>query len=180
MRNFKGKRCGTIQMNHSFFTSALITFGSLLLHDNAIAQQVFYSNHGSNSIDNITLSWTIGEACTSQGSAGSIQITEGFQQPRIAVSEVMEENPPSGWIEISVFPNPVQNEVCIELQGAAVTALKGTLRNSEGKALQSFVLPPSTHRHVLDMSSSSPGIYLLTLSEGEGLNQKTYQIVKSH
>ena len=167
-------------MNHLFLTSTLITFGSLLAHNSASAQQVFNSQNGSKSIDNLTLSWTIGETCTSQGSTGLIQITEGFQQPRIAVSEVMEENPPSDWVGINVFPNPVQNEVCIEFQGAAVTSLNGTLRNTEGKTLQSFVLPPSTHRHVLDLSSSSPGIYLLTLSEGEGLKQKTYQIVKSH
>lgn len=166
-------------MNHLVLTSALITFGFLLAHNSTTAQQVFNSENGSKSVEGLVLSWTIGETCTAQGSAGPIQITEGFQQPHIAVSEAMDEGSPSAWVGVRVFPNPVQNEVFIELQEASLTGLNGTLRNPEGKALQSFVLS-STQRHVLDMSSHSPGIYLLTLSEEKGLKQKTYQIVKSH
>lgn len=167
-------------MNQPIIPSVLAAIGIWLFPVSASAQQVFSSQSDSKSINNLTLSWTIGEPFTSQGSTECTMVTEGFQQPLISISEFIQETATlQEFIEVSVFPNPVQNEVFIELHDASVAGLTGTLRNAEGKALQSFVLS-STHRYVLDMSSRSPGIFLLTLSEEGSLNQKTYQIVKSH
>ena len=91
------------------FLLALIFSIQVLSAQITLAPSVVSSGGGYYEGGDMSISWTIGELAVTTLEGGDLILTQGFQQPNIAavgISQVEDMN----W-GISVYPNPVANEV---------------------------------------------------------------------
>jgi len=89
-----------------FLTVIALTFLSIQVK----AQQVIASAGGYYEGENISLSWTLGEPVTETFSAGSVILTQGFQQPyNFYIQQIL--NIPAGWSGVSSYIDPMNKGV---------------------------------------------------------------------
>jgi hypothetical protein len=98
----------------------LITLLGLLMSFPAIAQslerEVVASGGNSFSGSNASVEWTSGEATIATLSGGSNLLTQGFHRTKLSVV-ALDEPAITGNYGIKVFPNPVQEQLFVEIEG---------------------------------------------------------------
>lgn len=72
---------------------------------------VLSSSGGFNKNENFSISWTLGEIAITTLQGESMALTQGFQQAFVKGTGIIKSE--TNW-NISVYPNPVQNELNIQ------------------------------------------------------------------
>lgn len=146
-----------------------ISFG---LQAQSISLQLIGNGGESAPVDNISLSWTAGEAFigTMKATDRAVRMNVGFQQPNITILPQATEHS----LPITIFPNPTPDLVQVTLLDPTVQDLKLTLTNVDGKILQPVIL--LTNKHELDLSSYPAGIYFITIKDKD--LRQVHQVVK--
>lgn len=74
---------------------------------------------------------------------------------------------------LNIFPNPVQNTLNIDFHLIKETALKFSIKNSQGKLIDSFSgkekMKSGKHQISKDISQLTPGLYFLTATTNRGI-----------
>jgi hypothetical protein len=80
---------------------------------------------------------------------------------------------------LKMFPNPVQNILNITLNADRDMNLTARILDLQGRTIQSVsrTVAQGNDRLELDLSSLTPGIYMLNLNDGAG--QKTFRVLKA-
>ena len=136
--------------------------------------QVISSAGGVAENSNGSISWTLGEtvAGTLEGSDGIID--QGFQQSNLEVTTAVE-GPDDLDIQTAAYPNPVQNQLTVEVQNQENLALHFQLFDLNGKLLQEE--PVEASKFTLNLSEHPAGQYILQIRSDQELI-KSFNIVK--
>jgi len=120
------------------------------------------------------VSWTIGELVTVTAEMPEKHFTQGFHQPYINVTDIIDHQPS---FLVNIFPNPATDYLFIKLE----TIRKGNryqLIDVKGKLLLNE--PIVNTEITLPFYSYSTGVYFLVFINKENEKLKTYKIQKSH
>lgn len=138
------------------------TYGQMELAPSVLASAGGYGEGSS-----ITLSWTLGELAVTTLSGNTMILTQGFQQP--AIWGVGINRMESG-TEISVFPNPVMDELNIlfntGLPGDFILEVQDVTGRMISQLQYGQVRPGD--RVILNMSEYLSGIYFLQIRSSDG------------
>ncbi len=164
----------------------------ILIAGNLNAQMISHEviavggDYAVNGVYNI--SSTFGEIVTETFYFGNHFLTQGFQQPSVAIDPGIVER--KGGIEVSAYPNPVLDylTVCISLPiqnggDEVIRDYRLDIRNLTGNLVLSRKvtdLPSKENIEEFDLTAYSPGIYLvrvISLDDDQTIDL-TFKIVK--
>ena len=127
----------------------------------------FYENSSG------SLSWTLGEVVIETLSETNFILTQGFQQSKLTVTAINDLQ--TSGIELSVYPNPTNSFLFIEVKTDKQRDLQINLFDLNGKLILQKKITGS--KQTIHMQNYKPAIYILKVTEGNK-EIRTYQIVK--
>ncbi len=127
----------------------------------------FYENSSG------SLSWTLGEVVIETLSETNFILTQGFQQSKLTVTAINDLQ--TSGIELSVYPNPTNSFLLIEVKTDKQRDLQINLFDLNGKLILQKKITGS--KQTVQMQNYKPAIYILKITEGNK-EIRTYQIVK--
>ena len=113
----------------------------------------------------LILSSSLGETAVATLSAGDVILTQGFLQPELQL--------PCGDLEISFFPNPVIDEIEMEVLNCNAQLTRVEVFDLFGKSFR-FDIEDEMR---VDLSDLSTGIYIVKAYTDRGVNQ-SFKIAK--
>ena len=122
---------------------------------------------------------TIGEVSVNSYQNSGYFITQGFQQPSM-LYEGDPSNPDDGTI-VSVYPNPVENDLIFELNIDGITEFIIEVYTFTGISLyvrQLSQLPEGSNYFTIDFSGYSKGIYMVHVYSPEKIISRVFKIEK--
>lgn len=146
----------------------LCLFGSML----GYGQEVIASGGATFSNSEGSTAFTIGQPVIETLSNSSDFATQGFHQTQLQVTEIEETHTS---YEASVFPNPTQSNVEIQINKLNED-LNIKVFDVSGKLIIQGPYQKDVTSQSLDLSEFESGSYYLTLTGKE--NTKTYTIIK--
>lgn len=154
--------------------SFLLSFMSACLFAQTIQNDVIGTTGGSAESGTISIEYSVGETVIETAESTEITLTQGFLQPMLSVTSIDDENILSG---ISVYPNPVGDELIIEISGDFIHPLQSMLFDINGKLLYESQLSSGTH--TLNMQKYVQGTYFLKIvdvSAGKSMNSEIIKV----
>ena len=147
---------------------ALFLFGIAIQAQEVVTTAGSYGETSSGS-----LSWTVGEPVIETITDGTNTLTQGFQQSKLTVTAINDLKVPG--IELSVYPNPTNNFLSIEVKTDKQRDLLLSLLDLNGRLILQKKM--AGNKQTINMQNYSPATYILKITEGNK-EIKTYQIVK--
>lgn len=150
----------------------LLSVGLFLLAVSVNAQQVISTQGNSYSNASHTIDYTIGETVTATVSNGSNDLTQGFHQTNVVITNVedLDAN-----ILVNIFPNPTSDFVNLSVEKFEGLTLQ--IYDAAGKLVEQTELSQSLTS--FKVSHYSNGTYLLTLTHKKDKKVKAYKIIKN-
>lgn len=150
----------------------LLSVGLFLLAVSVNAQQVISTQGNSYSNASHTIDYTIGETVTATVSNGSNDLTQGFHQTNVVITNVedLDAN-----ILVNIFPNPTSDFVNLLIEKFEGLTLQ--IYDAAGKLVEQTELSQSLTS--FKVSHYSNGTYLLTLTHKKDKKVKVYKIIKN-
>ena len=154
----------------------ILFFMLLFLSGGALSAQlqVIATAGDVNENDNGSISWTLGETVVGTLETSDGIVTQGFQQSNLEVTTTVEE-PEDLDIQTTAYPNPVQNQLTVEVQNQENLELHYQLFDLNGKLLQEE--PVEASRFTLSLGEYPAGQYILQIRSDQELI-KSFNIVK--
>lgn len=162
-------------MKHTVLTSTLILFVSFVIAQ-PIKQQVIASAGSYTDNGSISLSTTVGEPVTAILSVSATILTQGFQQPHYDVISSVLENT-KGNLKISVYPNPTENDIFIDILSEQGEAAQLTVTDVLGKMLLIQNLNFNETNSV-NLNHLASGQYFFRITDTQGKLLSTHKIQK--
>ena len=145
----------------------------LLLASGVLFSQEMISTAGDYSVcPNASISYTIGEPIIETLQSGSFQLTQGFHQTMLTISNISAHYNLD--YTIKVYPNPTHDYVVVDLI-TSQDKIEFVLTDMNGKTLTANSLIESTT--IIDMQQFNPGVYLISFTNYKK-QIATYKIVK--
>ena len=151
-------------------TSFFIVF-TVVCHAQEVEREVVSSAGDNYSNGTAQLSVTIGEVVTATVSNGTNELTQGFHQTKITVTNIEDY---LNSLEMSVFPNPTSETVTIKLKKLEEN-LSLTLYSVDGKLLLNNNIKSVETK--LSLNPFAKGTYFINVVK-DGGKVKTYKILK--
>jgi hypothetical protein len=120
-----------------------------------------------------SLSWTIGEPVIETITNETNTLTQGFQQSKLTVTTINDLKV-SG-IELSVYPNPTNSFLSIEVKTDKQRDFLLSLFDLNGRLILQKKM--AGNKQTIKMQNYKPGTYILKVTEANK-EIRTYQIVK--
>ena len=157
-------------MDHKKIFTILLSFWSIIAFAQPLEVISSAGNHFNNSSGSI--SFTIGECIISTANSATLILTQGFQQPILVFVDPTSINKALDF-EISVFPNPVQEQVTLEVD--VPHGLHYILFNINGVMIErNQLLSKETE---IDFSQLDPSTYILKVFKSPE-ESRTFKIIK--
>ena len=118
---------------------------------------------------NFSLEWTLGEVITESKTSPSLNVTQGFHQTGLGVTNVNDHNQLTG---LDVFPNPVSS--ILNISNKSHSELQFTLRSLDGKEILKDHLNIGLNE--LNLQFLSSGHYILCIKNSS--SQQNFSIEK--
>jgi Secretion system C-terminal sorting domain len=159
--------------NKKLKLSAILLFGLGLTE--ILAQEAIPATGGNASGSGGSVSYTIGQIVymTNIGTNGSV--TQGIQQPYeiLVITGIPEAKDIT--IEILVYPNPVTDNLKLEIKNYEIQNLRYKLYDNNGKLLQENKIEGNETNII--MNNLIPAIYFLKVTDNKKI-VKTFKIIK--
>ncbi|MDR0763666.1 MAG: T9SS type A sorting domain-containing protein [Bacteroidales bacterium] len=177
-------------MKHSVFTSILLTVFALQLNAQYSGVSIVSSAGGNSfSTQGIYASWTIGDIIIDEGKNSRKWILNGFQQgildtlrPQGNLDTLPPltniENIQKGIFVVSIYPNPVQDELNCKILYSESFTFNISLIDFSGKIVWTKKNQKGEYNHTHSVSNLNKGIYFLRIDVPRYKIQKTYKIIK--
>jgi hypothetical protein len=160
-------------MNKTYLLSLLFLVNCKIFCQ-TIEPEVLASTGGSGSNSGSSICWTAGEAVIHELTDGFLVLSQGFHQGDLAVVSGVENLPLQG--QINAFPNPVKDNLTIELLDIpSPDKWSVTLYSQDGKIILREEI--NSGLHILDCSQISAGSYLMRITDNQD-HYKTFNIIK--
>lgn len=157
-----------------FFT---LYFSTLILSFSAYSQtvdiDVFATSGADGSSATHQLSWTIGEPIIETLSGTSNIVTQGFHQTNLIVTDIIEESALN--LELMIFPNPVVNQLNLNIQNPENLPLNFVLYDELGRVLSQDRI--YSNQSAISMENLSRANYLLAIYSGDK-RVKVFKVIK--
>ncbi len=126
----------------------------------------------------LALSWTVGEVAVATQQSSSLIVTEGFQQ---ADADLVGINASAFPGAITIYPNPVQDQLFFEVMTSSPTQMSGEIYDLNGKLVRriSNFKVNRFHQGEIDFSQLPAGKWLLRFTSANQ-SQKTFTVLKVH
>lgn len=166
-------------MINLFVLIAVVACSSMVLNAQSIERQVIGSTGGYASANGVSVSFTVGEPVIETAVSGSVTLTQGFQQPddiTVGIDDVKSVS-----VNYTVFPNPTEDLINIELMSDVPANVKLSLYDLNGRkvdALDHIIEVNGTVNERMDLSQLAPAQYILMMSDVEGQVLKTFKVQK--
>jgi hypothetical protein len=134
-------------------------------------QDVIASSGGLLSGSNGSMSFTLGESVVSTFNAGSVILTQGFQQPTLIVTGIDDGLRPQ--IDIEAYPNPVVTSVT--LKAPPDQHLRYLLYDMNGVLIAQCMLVEAETE--IDFENLPAAVYIVKVYKGSS-EVKAFKIVK--
>ncbi|MEM6379187.1 MAG: T9SS type A sorting domain-containing protein [Bacteroidota bacterium] len=119
---------------------------------------------------NVEISWTLGELAITTIQNSSHQITQGFHQPNYVITSIGEL--PNEIGEIKVFPNPVSDQIEMNLNFSQSRDVEVRLMDINGRIIWATKNSGSLIKQVKKVDHLSSGTYILHfLIDGNSYSQ---------
>ena len=142
---------------------------AFLLSGIAVHAQELVSTAGSyGETSSGSLSWTIGEPVIETITNGTNTLTQGFQQSKLTVTAINELKV-SG-IELSVYPNPTNSFLSIEVKADKQKDLLLSLFDLNGRLILQKMM--AGNKQTIKMQNYKPGTYILKVMQAKDSNRK--------
>lgn len=150
----------------------LLPFGLLLLSASVNAQSVISTQGNSYTNASNTIDYTIGEVVTATTSNGTNDLTQGFHQTSLVITnlEDLDVN-----FSANVFPNPTSEFVNVTID--KFEGLTLAIYDAAGKLVKQTKLDQA--QTSVRVSEFAEGTYLLTLTHQNDKKIKTYKLIKN-
>lgn len=160
-------------MKTAYYTLCFLLLGSLTSYCQSAEQQVISSSGNHYNNGTIQLSYTIGEPVISTESNTTSTLTQGFHQTNWKFLGLEDFAPE---ITISVFPNPVMNQ--LNIQSNDFIGITYQLFDSNGKLVFEDELKDSNTQ--LNTETLAPAMYSIFFRSEDKSNLKTFKLIKNH
>ncbi len=128
----------------------------------------FYENSSG------SLSWTLGEVVIETLGETNFILTQGLQQSKLTVTAIDELQ--TSVIELSVYPNPTNSFLFIEVKTDKQRDLQINLFDLNGKLL--LLKKITGNKQTIHMQNYKPAIYILKVTEGNKEIRKKQNVKK--
>ena len=146
-----------------------ITYGQTQIKKSAVS-----TGGGSATTGTVTVISAIGEVAVQEQSQGNIHISEGFIGPDIAIALGIQDY---GILQgISVFPNPVQDNLSLQMQNTGNYEI--FLYDINGKQLLHKQIT-AENQAVYNLANYAPATYLLIVIDRKNHLSKQFKIIKN-
>ncbi len=152
-----------------------LTVCALLASQFLYSQQVISSAGTTATSTTAQLSWTVGEPVIETLTGSSAMLTQGFHQSRFVVTSF--DLIGMQGISMSVYPNPVTDDLLLNITGDRIDNFGYSLYDFSGKMLLSA--KPEKLPETIGMGNFPAGSYLLKVTGRNGSTQ-TFKIVKTN
>lgn len=152
-------------------------FASISVYSQQLSHQVLVPLAGITSGNGINYSQTAGE--TAVEIVGCIQyvFTQGFQQPGMKITP---ETPPPG-TGVEVYPNPVSDQLTIELYGESARNFRIEIIGVTGNIVYSdsrVFYTQYWYKEPVDVHNLIKGFYLVRIYSNDGMIRRAFKIEK--
>lgn len=163
-----------MKFNFAIYIAIFINASGNIISAQTIERQVIANAGGYGENNGILVSWTLGEVATATLIDDTIILTQGFQQPSdtviVNVVELSYDD-----IIVKIYPNPIQNDLIVEVFEFPPVPLFISISDPAGKTLIEQKLTGLTTS--LDVSNLPSALYFIQLSDGKSW-MKAVKIVK--
>lgn len=156
------------------FISFILLVVTSFCYSQSLSRSVISPKGGFDNTDNISLEWTLGESFIETLTKEDVIITQGFQQSYN--SRLLEINEYA--IHIQIFPNPAISDINVYIDSSINKKLLLSFYDVHGRIVKVESAFTDNQNTVVDISNFSSGVYLLNISDLEGLLIKTHKIIK--
>jgi hypothetical protein len=146
-------------------------FMGVLVHAQSLGQTVLSTSGDHFQNGSAALSWTIGEPVINSLENGSVRLTQGFHQPYLTVSSVIEAENEN---LVRVYPNPTIAMLSIDF--ATTGEYRAELFDVLGRKLNTFNI--IGNHYELDLNEYPAANYLLKCYDTENKSISTFKIQK--
>jgi hypothetical protein len=146
-------------------------FMGVLVHAQSLGQTVLSTSGDHFQNGSAALSWTIGEPVINSLENGSLRLTQGFHQPYLTVSSVIEAENEN---LVRVYPNPTIAMLSIDF--ATTGEYRAELFDVLGRNLNTFNIIGNHYELVLNDFPAAN--YLLKCYDAENKSISTFKIQK--
>ena len=159
-----------------------------------ISNKVIASGGKTKTAGNIMLEYTVGEPFVKTLSSANNKITQGFHQPTITVTRLMngeeipeatadvEERTTTGQsqnfesFKVEVFPNPATEYVKVRLEESSPSECYLFLSDASGKLINTMRLTET--ETTLDFTRIATGNYILVVKTADGTVNESFRVAK--
>lgn len=152
-------------------------FSSIAVFSQQLSHQVLVPLAGIASANGITYSQTVGETAVEIAGCTQYIFTQGFQQPGIKIAP---ETPPPG-TGVEVYPNPVSDQLTIELYGETarnfrieIISVTGSIAYSDSKVFYTQYW----YKEPVDVHNLIKGFYIVRIYSEDGSIRRSFKIEK--
>jgi|SRR6187455_1872525 len=154
-----------------------------LLNAQTSYPNVIAADGGTAQSKTMTIDWTVGEPVTESARTEQQWYTQGFQQPILTIKVVQPELYPTNSVrsaetEITVAPNPVSTTLTLTFKSLNENEIEAQISNFAGHIVKSETINTTLRKTQLDLSSLTPGLYMLRIYNSERQLLKVFKITK--
>ena len=160
----------------SFIIVLFMFYCTQLTYPQSIHRDVTGVAGTTDSLQNLVVSWTIGECVTGKSSMDHYLVSQGFHQGMYKITSI--EQPDKTSTQIKVYPNPTSNVVNIEF------TLPGSherwcylLTNAEGQVLQ-MEESIMKNKQKIDLSRFNSNVMYLIITDPSSYGHWSYKLIK--
>jgi hypothetical protein len=147
----------------------------ILLTSFAQAQQSVNTSGGNATGSGGTVSYSIGLVVYTTNSGNSGNVAQGVQQAYEIIPVGINENEPK--ISLSVFPNPIADNLILQVNDVELSTLNFQLCDMQGKQLsKGQIIAKQTQINTASLSSAT---YFINVVNQENQKVQTFKIIKN-
>ena len=150
---------------------------------NVSAEQRVFASQGLHfEGSNFEISYTIGElALVNTATGNNSMLTQGFHQPDKFT--IVSINNPEMLAGATVYPNPADQNVTLEMSGQRLKEYVVDLYDASGRKVSATLKLkqiPGTMQYTIPLTGLSAGTYVIRVISTDGLEQRSFRINKLH
>lgn len=130
---------------------------------------------------NLALEWSNGEVFTETFSSSGNVLTQGFHQTRLTITALEHPNLEAELsdYQIHVFPNPVNDHVCVEINGG-IEPVHSRVCDMTGKLIHAKDEMEMGQRYSFPMNHLADGMYFVRIFDANDNPIQTFKVIKAN
>lgn len=172
--------CGSsTQQSLSVATSNCVSgFSAAMPEEQRLEPSVIGNAGGTDATAHLQLEWTLGEPIIESVVNNNRLYTQGFHQPIIVVKEKAQELSYTGYLHITVAPNPVRDHLTVRFESKNEEDLLIYLQDALGRTLLVRPIKGKTGQTDINMMNLRNGTYLINVRSKAGKYNQSFKVVK--